>query len=1000
MALPPYDRQRLKDVFAGVRELPAERRPAFLTEACEGNEALRQEVESLLASSERAKTFLETPAAVQVEDAVAAKHLEGTRIGAYQIDAWIGAGGMGEVYRARDTKLNRQVAIKLLLPAVADDPDRLARFSREAQVLASLNHPHIAQIHGLEDARGVQALVMELVEGPTLADRIATAAIPVGEALSIAMQITEALEAAHERGIIHRDLKPANIKVREDGTVKVLDFGLAKALDSTGSSLVAAGREGVVSPPLGANANTTAAGLIFGTPAYMSPEQARGKALDRRADLWAFGCVLYEMLTGRRAFDGESRAGVMAAVDEKEPDWTLLPAGTPASIRTLLRRCLERDRTRRLDSAAAARLEIDDALTARTVQTPVRGAVQWRRRLVAMAPAVGAALAAAIVTWMVGRPAPQAPALSSRFSPHFALVTPPARPLNVSSNDRDLALSPDGRYLVYRFGGTVTNGGPLMVREMNQLDARPLADITNAYTPFFSPDSLWIGFFENRELKKVPVAGGPVRTLGPVKGASLGASWADDNTIVFATDDPGTGLWRVSADGGEPVVLTKPDAAQRESDHVFPSVLPDGRGVLFTVTAAGRADNAQVAILDLRSGRWKTLVRGGGQAEYVEPSSGSGQLSFAGPGQGEYLVYAVAGRLRAARFDPVRLEVLGDPVTVVQDVLTKASGGANYAVSRQGTLVYMPGAVAETRSGSLVWVDRKGHEEPVAAPPRMYGVPRLSPDSTRVAITIVDQGDSEIWIWDFAREALRRLTFSPGLDGGPLWTPDGRRIIYMSTRSGVPNVYSQAVEGGGAADPLAASALPQWPTSITRDGRLFGFQNSPGIPREILLLDTDPTRPGAGTGPPVQALFRGNFPEISPDGRYLAYQSDESGRMEVHVRPFPQVDSDRWQISRGGATRPAWARSGRELFYLDESGALTVVPVQTSGPTFVHGGPAKLFDTAYRYLEPNPARHYDVSPDGQRFLMVKDGAARDPNATPVDIVIVEQWLEELKSLVR
>ena len=374
MALPPYDRQRLKEVFAGARALPAERRPAYLAEACGGNEALRQEVESLLASDERAKSFLETPAAAQVQDAFAAKNLEGQRIGSYQIEAWIGAGGMGEVYKALDTKLNRQVAIKVLLPAVADDPDRLARFSREAQVLASLNHPHIAQIHGLEDAGGVRALVMELVEGPTLADRIASAAIPVGEALSIATQIAEALEAAHEQGIIHRDLKPANIKVREDGTVKVLDFGLAKALDSTGSSVVAAGVEAPVSPTLGVNA--TDAGLIFGTAAYMSPEQARGKALDRRADLWAFGCVLYEMLTGRRAFDGESRTGVMEAVVKNEPDWTMLPAETPATVRTLLRRCLTNDRTRRLDSAAAARLEIDDALTAPAAETPVRGAAR------------------------------------------------------------------------------------------------------------------------------------------------------------------------------------------------------------------------------------------------------------------------------------------------------------------------------------------------------------------------------------------------------------------------------------------------------------------------------------------------------------------------------------------------------------------------------------------------------------------------------------------------
>jgi len=983
VTLPPDDWPRLKEVFACARSLAADERPAYLTGACRGNEALRQEVESLLASDERARGFLEQPAVAAIAGA-SANTLAGRRIGAYQLASRIGVGGMGEVYSARDTRLNRQVAIKVLLPAVANDPDRLARFSREAQVLASLNHPHIAQIHGIEDADGVRALVMELVEGLTLADRIAQAPIPVGETLAMAKQIAEALEAAHELGIVHRDLKPANIKVREDGTVKVLDFGLAKAVGATSGLNMAT----MSSPPLGAHA--TDAGAVLGTAAYMSPEQARGKAVDRRADIWAFGCVLYEMLTRRRAFDGDSSTDVPAASAKNEPDWSMLPAETPAPIRTLMRRCLEKDRARRLDSATAVRLEIDDALSAPPPEAAERAVVPSRRlALVAMATMAGVAIAA-ITAWIGVRPEPRAATPLSRF----AIVTPAAQPPNVSSNDRDLALSPDGRYLVYRVGGTGTNGSPLMVRAIDQLDARPLADTTNAYTPFFSPDSRWIGFFENEELKKVPIAGGPVMTLGAVMGGSLGASWADDNTIVFATDHPGSGLWRVSADGGEPSELTKPDAAQRESDHAFPSVLPGGRGVLFTITAVGRPDNAQVAVLDLRTGRRKTLVRGGSQAELIESPVGSRQ--------GAHLTYAAAGTLRAVRFDPIQLEVLGDPVTVVQDVLTKPSGGANYAVSRPGTLVYMPGTAAETPIRSLVWVDRKGHEEPISAPLRAYGPPRLSPDGTRVAMSIVDQGNSEVWIWDFAQETLRRLTFSPGVDSMPLWTPDGRRIVFMSARDGRPALYSQAIDGG-TVDRLTTGANPQWPTSITRDGMLlFGFENGPKIAREVIVVHlTQPTSPGggpSGAGPPVQGLFRGNFAEISPDGRYLAYQSDESGRMEVHVRPFPQVHSDRWQISTGGATRPAWARSGRELFYLDESGALTVVPVRTSGPTFVAGRPATVFDTAY--VEPNPSRHYDVSPDGQRFLMVKDGATRDPNATPASMVVVEHWFEELNVRVR
>ncbi len=1000
MTFPSDDWPRVKEVFAGARALPADLRAAYLAEACDGDEVLLQEVESLLASDARAKSFLETPA-VPLADITAARNLEGQHIGPYQLAAKIGVGGMGEVYRACDTKLNRQVAIKVLLPAVANDPDRLARFSREAQVLASLNHPHIAQIHGLEDAPStdpgharILALVMELVEGPTLADRIARGAIPIDEALAIARQIAEALEAAHEQGIVHRDLKPANIKVREDGTVKVLDFGLAKALDQASGSDVAA----MTSPTLSVHA--TDAGVILGTAAYMSPEQARGKVVDRRTDLWAFGCVLYEMLTERRAFEGDTLTDVLAAVVKHEPNWTRLPAETPLPIRTLLRRCLEKDRKRRVESAADARLEIDDGLAAPAVEMPVPKAVETLARPVAPSRRValtaamlaGVALVTAIVAWILMRPAPQAPVLSSRF----AIVTPPAQPLNVSSNDRDLALSPDGRYLVYRFGGGTTAGSPLMVRTIDQLDARPIADVRGAYAPFVSSDSRWIGFVENAAIKKVSIAGGAVITLAPLAGETRGASWGDDNTIVFATDDPTTGLRRVSADGGEPTLLTKPDVAQHEEDHLFPSVLPGGRGVLFTITAGGRADSAQVAVLDLKTGQRKTLVRGATQAEYVAPSAGSGQAG--------YLVYAVADSLRAVRFDPVRLEVLSDPVTVVERMMTKPSGAANYAASRLGTIVHVPdGAVEPTPISSLVWVSRNGIETPIAAPPRAYGPPRLSPDGRHVAVAFSDRGNTDVWILDLAQETLRRLTFSSGMDGLPLWTPDGRRIIFMSVRSGALNGYSQAADGTGTVERLTTSKHSQWPISITPDAAtLFGFERRPPEMLDVVVAhSTTPKRPGASASPaepPARALFDGAFPEISPDGRYLAYKSDESGRDEVYVRPFPQVDGGRWQISTTGGTRAAWARSGRELFYINASMALIRVPVRTTGSrTFTMGAPAKVFDATY--AEPNPSRHYDVSPDGQRFLMLKESVA-DPNATPASMVVVQNWFEELHTRVR
>ena len=530
--------------------------------------------------------------------------------------------------------------------------------------------------------------------------------------------------------------------------------------------------------------------------------------------------------------------------------------------------------------------------------------------------------------------------------------------------------------------GLRPSAAALMVRATDELDARQLPGIF-ALGAFFSPDSRWIGFFTPTELKKVSIAGGPAITLGPVTGASLGASWGDDNTIVFATNDPRTGLWRVSADGGEPTALTTPDAAQRESDHGFPSVLPGGRGVLFTITAAGSADNAEVAVLDLKTGQRKTLVRGGSQAEYVDPSGGSGQAG--------YLIYAAAGTLRAVRFDPARLEVLGDPVTVLEQVMIKPTGAANYAVSRQGTLFYVPGGVSVQMSPrSLVWVDRKGREEPINAPPRPYGSPRISPDGTRLLLGMTDQETNDIWIWDFERETLRRLTFGPGSDSLARWTPDGRRIIFTSDRAGVLNLYSQAADGTGdsrPADDECEPAVPDRPSRRTEHSSL-ALKDCPLRPRadgarRCLAGPAYPmadlaSRPGSGPSPlsspsaAAQTLFDGAWADFSPNGRYLAYQSAEGepGRNEVYVRPFPHVDSGRWQISTKGGTRPAWARSGRELFYLDASNTLTAVPVQTSGSTFSAGKPAKVFDA--KYSTPLPPRHYDVSrgrpavPDDQR----------------------------------
>jgi serine/threonine protein kinase/Tol biopolymer transport system component len=896
----------------------------------------------------------------------------GIRLGPYEILSALGAGGMGEVYRARDTKLGRDVAIKVLPDALAHDPERLARFEREAKTLAALNHPNIAHIHGFEDSTAVPALVMELVEGPTLADRIATGARPIDETLKVAAHIADALAAAHEKGIVHRDLKPANVKITPDGVVKVLDFGLAKAAGGESTPDLSQ------SPTL---AGVTRDGIILGTAPYMSPEQAKGRPVDKRTDLWAFGAVLYELLTGRRAFTGEGVSDTLAHVLMTEPDWTALPANTPASIRRLLRRCLEKDRKRRLADAADARLEIDDALASPTVETAAPADMPSRRVApvpIAFALASGA-LIAALAMWAVTRPAPRALVSPSRF----AIVPPPGQSLAISSFFRDLALSPDGRYLVYRAGGTVT-GGPLMVRAMDALDAQPLAGITTARNPFFSPDSRWIGFFDNDELKKVSVTGGPAITISRLVGPGpRGASWGDDNTIVFATNDPKTGLLRVSADGGEPTVLTTPDASQHEGDHLFPSVLPGGRGVLFTITA-GQAENTQLAVLDLKTGQRKTLLRGGSAAEYVETG---------------HLIYAAAGTLRAVRFDLARLEVLSDPVPAVEYVIVASTGAANYAVSRSGTLVYAPG---DARARSLVWVDRQGHETPIKAPPRAYAIPRLSPDGTRIALDIRDQ-ENDIWIWDLARETLTRLTSDPGLDAEPVWTPDGRRLLFSSTRMGVANLYGQAADGTGTADRLTSSTIQ--PTSVTPDGtRVVGSATPPKTQWHVVLspLASSASRAGHGPSPGpglsrveplIQTPFIERNAEVSPDGHFLAYESNESGRNEIYVRPFPEVERGRWQVSTGGGTQAAWARNGRELFYLDGSNRLTAVPVQTTGATFSAGNPIRLFDRAY--TTPVGFRTYDVSPDGQRFLMIKE----DQNATTPGMVVVEHWSEELKARV-
>jgi serine/threonine-protein kinase len=614
----------------------------------------------------------------------------GTRLGVYEVTAQIGVGGMGEVYRATDTKLKRQVAIKIVPASLAADADRLARFQREAEVLASLNHPHIAAIYGLEEADSVKALVMELVEGEDLAQRLARGPIPLDEALPMAKQIAEALEAAHEQGIIHRDLKPANIKVRDDGTVKVLDFGLAKLTEVRGASR--AGEAHLTQSPTITTPAMTQTGLILGTAAYMSPEQAKGRTVDRRADVWAFGAVLFEMLTGARSFDGDDMTDVLGAVVRLDPAWSRLPAGTPPAVRALLEGCLAKDRRQRIGDIAAALF---------VLKAPTLGTSSWTAtgaRVVARPPlwrrlathtgtlVVGGVLTGALV-WLATRPTTSSPRVS-----RLQIMPPSAAALVINGLDRDLTITPDGSRIVY-IGGT--GGTTLFVRALDQLDATPLARVGGSRSPFVSPDGQWVGFIDgNTVLKKVSMIGGPAVTVGQLDGVSRGATWSPDGTIIIATGNATTGLLRIGAAGGEATVLTRPDRARGEADHLWPQMLPGGQAVLFTITATtGGLDAASVAVLDLRTGTQTTLIRGGTDAHYV--ASG-------------HLVYGTGGTLRAVAFDLAKLAVVGPPVSVLPQVLTGLFGSVDVVVASDGTLVYVPGGSMSSTQRTLVWVDRQG----------------------------------------------------------------------------------------------------------------------------------------------------------------------------------------------------------------------------------------------------------------------------------------------------
>jgi serine/threonine-protein kinase len=883
---------------------------------------------------------------------------------------------MGEVYRARDTKLGRDVAIKVVSDSFSHDPERRARFEREAHLLATLNHPHIATIHGLEETNGTQFLVMELVDGETLAGRLEAGPLPVSEALSVARQIADALQAAHEKGIIHRDLKPANIAFTPDGQVKVLDFGLAKEVDALSEPDLAN------SPTMTLGATT--AGVILGTAAYMAPEQAKGKAADKRSDVWAFGCVLYEMLTGKRAFEGESVSETLATVLRGEPNWADLPGALPPTIRTLLQRCLLKDRARRIAEISTAHFLLSEcgSLAAQLTST-TQPILPWRRVIITASVALGAAAAAGSGVWFATRQTPRVLRLLIAPSSETALD------IGIGAVN-DIAITPDGRTVVY-----VGGKGTLFARPLDQLDATPLTDATGAdrpVGPFVSPRGDWVAFSTGapQTLKKVAMTGGPSVSLVRLDGGFSGGTWGPSGSIVFGTNNPATGLQQVEEGGGEPVVLTRPDRALGETDHVLPEFLPDGQTILFTIrtstsTSGDRdIDQAQIAVFDLRTRTYTTLIRGGSNARYV-PSG--------------HLVYGAAGTLRAVRFDLAQLAVVGTPVPVVPQVVMKVTGAVDVAVAREGTVVYVPSRVAEVLQlgpvgqRKLVWIDRAGGEEPINAPARGYVYPRLSPDEQRVALDIRDQ-ESDIWTFDFVRGTLIRLTFAS--DRSPVWTHDGQRVLFASARDGRGNLSSQAADGTGAIERLTESLNNQLPSAVSPDGSRAVFNEEAASSGDIMIVTLDKER---RIEPVVQTSFLERNGEISRDGRWLAYESNESGRFEIYVRPFPDTSSGRWLVSNGGGSRPLWARSGRELYYVSSDGALMAVPFE-AGSSWKHGTAIKLLGNSYAWSIGGNffGRSYDVSATG-RFLVTKLVVESGTTAAPSNLVVVQHFDQELKRLV-
>ena len=880
----------------------------------------------------------------------------GSKIGQYEIGVSVGVGGMGEVYRAKDSKLGRDVALKVLPDSFAGDPERLARFRREAQVLAALNHPNIAQIYGFEDSpsagsgQAVHALVMELVEGPTLAERIAEGPIPHDEAIAIARQIAFALEAAHEQGIIHRDLKPANIKVKEDGTVKVLDFGLAKALDPMGGSSA----DVMNSPTL--TARSTQLGTILGTAAYMAPEQAKGRAVDRRADIWAFGVVLFEMLAGDRAFKGDDVSDVLAAVLRQEIDWKILPASTPRRTRRVLERCLEREPKKRLRDIGDVWSDMDapdePAPAPVIVAAPAPKASAVSRALPWIAAAV---IAGSAIAWSLLR-APDA--------------TPPSV-VRAAAEMKELGIfvtvSRDGSRLAYATASGPASSSGITFRMLDQFGGKLVPGTENGAFPLFSPDGQWIAFndLSDNTLKKIPVTGGSASKLCDCS-LQNGGDWGDDNTIIFRK---AAGIMRVSADGGTPEQMTTVDAAKGESSHTRPQYLPGGRQILFTVVSK---DGPKFAVADVGKPGYRIVARGGDNGKYL---------------QSGHLVFVRDRTLFAVPFDVKRMEVTGSEVPVVEDVsVIGPAGTADYAVSNTGLLAYFGGAGSQ--GTTMAWADRGGASKPLPGQAQqLWGTGRLSPDGKFVANAIMDgKGLSDIWTFDVTRGTLTRLTFGAAGDVNdfPVWSQDNRRVFFSGSVGGKFGLYTVPADASTRAKLVLATDGLSVPTSVTPDGKTLLYQ-ALGSDKRLQNYQVAITSDGTGKPQPLhEQVGSENGAQVSPDGHWVAYVSNESGTDEIYVLPYPGPGA-KVRVSLEGGTSVRWTRDGHELLYWASvpQSKLMAVDVKTT-PTFSAGQPHELF------RQPSTTT-WDVTTDKNRLLI--ELSSRQNGST---FDIVTNWFEELK----